>query len=180
MRWLKIPHDHGALLQLDEVIDLTLGTLGAKIAILSNSNVDTGRNSGFHIIWVNIAGFFSGKTTTEGPILIGFACNVSAIELAAILADDPQAGSDPTKTGPGSWYHPLLLIGVDAVEGAITPEQGATNVQAQSHFHKIMVKWTVPENNAFSMFAYNLDTGALTTGMAIKATIQFFGAWLRD
>lgn len=175
-----LAHDHGALLQVDERIDLALGTLGAKAAILGPSNVDGSRANGMFIIWTKLAGFFAGKTTTEGPIIFGVCGNISATVLAEILADDPQSSQVPTKTGAGSWYYPIILIGKDATEGDLMGRVGSTNVQATSRFEKINVRWAIPEAQEFAIFAYNLDSSALSTGTTFQATMQIFGAWLRD
>lgn len=174
-----MPHDHGATLQFDDSITLTLSTLANRTAILAASNIDSGRDNGFYLIWTKIAGFFRLKTATEGPVIFGICANLSATELTAILTDDPQNSQEPTETGPGSWYQVISLIGLDALEGDINAKQGATNVQAESQFTKYPVKWTIPEDQDFSIFAYNIGA-ALTTGMIINVQMQNFGAWLRD
>ncbi len=175
-----MPHDHGAVLQVDEVVNLALSTLGAKAAILSSLNLDSSREQGMHCIWCKLAGFFAGKTATEGPILFGLCANLTAGELAAILADDPQNRSVVTSTGPGAWYLPISMIGLDALEGDALAGQGDENVQGTSRVTKYMVKWTIPEGKDLSVFAYNLGSGALTTGMTFNLFATWFGAWLRD
>ncbi len=177
---IVLPHDHGAVLQFEPKNSLTLSTLGASTVILQPTIIDASRKQGFHLIWVKIVGFFSGKTVAEGPILFGICANLNAAELAAILFDDVQDRSGVTKTGPGSWYKVLLSIGVDATEGDITGKVGSTEIQHTSIPDKIPVKWTIPEGEEFSVFALNLDGSALTTGTVIATSLEFFGAWLRD
>ncbi len=175
-----MPHDHGAILQFDELVTLTLGTLGANTSILANTKIDGSRDQGFHLIWVKIAGFARGKTSGEGPVLVGICCNLDAATLAAILTDDIQSSTAPTSTGPGSWYYPIVSLGLDLVEGNIHGDMGGVQVQNTSPMRKIPVKWTIPEGSTFNTFAHNLTSGALTTGTLIGFTMQYFGAWLRD
>ncbi len=175
-----MPHDHGPVLQFEVDTEIDLTTLGAAAAIFDTTKIDGSRAQGFYLIWVKIAGFFSGKTATEGPIIYGIACNLDATKLKAILEDDLQNRQDPTSTGPGSWYLPICEIGVDAVEGNINGDVSSTNVQATSEYKKYAVKWTIPEGDNFSQWAFNKGSGALTTGMKINASMQFFGSWLRD
>lgn len=170
---------HKPVFGLSSVV-LALGTLGANISILSATKIDASRENGMYVIFVKMAGHFAGKTNTEGPIMFGICANLDAAELAAILGDDPQDSQKPTDTGRGSWYYPISLIGIDALEGDIMAKQGDTNVQAESAFESIRVKWAVPEGQNLSLFAHNFDTSALTTGMTARAIIQTYGAWLRD
>ncbi len=167
------------MLQFQTNAVITLGTLGQNVAIFGPSKIDASRLQGMYVIWTKIAGYLAGKTTTEGPIIFGISCNLTVAELADILTDDPQSAQEVTKTGPGSWYMPIMLFGEDEVEGDINGGQGATNVQAQSKFTKYNVGWTVPEGNTMDFFAFNIGS-ALTTGATIKLASQVFGAWLRD
>ncbi len=176
-----MPHNHSnAVLQYDEQKTITLGTLATKTAIQASTIVDSNRENGFWLKWVKIAGYLSGKTATEGPITYGIACNLTAAELTDILNDDPQNSQVVTKTGKGSWYRPITLFGVDETEGDVNGGQGSTNVQAQSRYSKYNVNWVIPEGSGFFHFAFNHDSGTLTTGALIKVSTQFFGAWLRD
>ncbi len=175
-----MPHDHGASLQFGTISTLSLGTLGASTALLKAFKVDATRLNGWYEIWCKLAGNFAGKTSTEGPLLLGICANMNAAELKAILEDDPQNSQTPTKTGPGSWYYPIIWIGLDATEGDINGEGQSSEIQATSKFTKYPVKWAIPEGQDFSLFVYNADSGALTTGTVITFAVQHFGAWLRD
>ncbi len=174
-----MPHDHGAVLQFEPKMSLTLGALGASTALLQASIIDASRKQGFHLIYTKIAGFLRSKTTAEGPILFGICCNLNAAELAAIIFDDVQDRSSVTKTGPGSWYKVISQIGVDATEGEINGNQNQ-DAQIISPMTKYKVKWTIPEGEEFSYFVLNLDGSALTTGGVIQLSAEYFGAWLRD
>ncbi len=169
-------HDHGAVLQFEVNLELDLLTLASKTAIKTASIIDGARLQGFHLIWAKIARYLSGKTSTEGPIQFGMLANLSIGNLKAILEDDIQSRQGVTKTGPGSWYQPITLFGVDETEGDINGTQGATNVQAQSRFTKYPVKWTIPEGDNFGFYAFNHDGSALTTGAKIILSAQYFGA----
>ncbi len=173
-------HDHGAVLQFDGQKILTIGALAGQKAVIQPSLIDSSRLQGFHLIWVKLTGFYDGKTVTEGPVMIGLSCNLTADELEAILEDDIQSRSDPTATGPGSWYYPIIVVDIDADEGDIWSGSGNENALRSSLFKKVMVRWTIPEGKAFGFFAYNLEAGTLTTGMTVTFDTQYFGAWLRD
>ncbi len=175
-----MPHDHGAVLQFDDETSLALTTLASVTAKFAATIIDAARLQGFYLIWVKYAGVIRGKTTTEGPLIFGLCANLSPSELAAILTDDTQDRSAPTKTGPGSWYYPLSLIGLDVTEGDLSGRIGSTEIQGIVPFSKIPVRWTVPEGDSLNWFVYNVGSGALTTGASIALTYQLFGAWLRD
>ncbi len=175
-----MPHDHGPVLQYNKDSTITLLTLAANTAILGPDKIDSSRLQGFHLIWVKIAGFFAGKTTADGPVMYGICCNLTASELTDILNDDPQSAQVVTKTGPGSWYMPITLIGLDSTEGDINGDGQSTEIQGTSKFTKYPVNWTIPEGNNFNTFAFNQEGGALATGMTIQTSVQAFGAWLRD
>ncbi len=171
--------NHGAVLQYQRSSLITAGTLGLDTVALGGSIIDASRLQGFHLIWIKLAGFFAGKTTTEGPLIYGICANLTAAELAAILVEDIQSRSDPVAKGPGSWYRILSLIGLDATEGAVPHNQASTEVQSVVPFEKIMVKWTIPEGEQFNFFLFN-QGAALTTGMTLRQSCEYFGAWLRD
>lgn len=174
-----MPHDHGPVLQYDAKRLLTVGALAGQDAVIQPTKIDASRDQGFRLIWVKLAGFFRAKTAAEGPITLGLCCNLEAAQLEDILNDDVQGRSDVTKTGPGSWYVPLTQIGLDAVEGDIWG-QSLSNTQQVSIWKKIPVNWTIPEGQFFGVYMFNDTTGALTTGMLVELSLQYFGVWLRD
>ncbi len=174
-----MPHDHGPVLQFDENLNLTLSTLGSGVAIVSNTIIDASRRQGFYLIYCNLAGFMRGKTTAEGPVSWGLCANLTALELEAILEDDIQNSQVVTATGPGSWYLPISQFGLDSTEAQVHGNQNQ-DAQILSPYIRYPVKWTIPEGSNFSIWAYNHFGSALTTGMIISLSMQFFGSWLRD
>ncbi len=167
-------------MQVDEIVSLPLGTLGAKAAILGVTNIDGSRLQGWFQVMCNIAGFFRGKTTTEGPIIFGICANMSATQLAALIATDPQGSTSDTNLIKAFWYRFISIIGLDSTEGDLLARGQSTEIQGTSRFESFKVRWAIPEGNNFSIFAYNLGSGALTTGTVFEITLQNFGSWLRD
>ncbi len=175
-----MPHGHRKEFQIDETVLLTLSTLGSKTAIVVDTNIDSSRAQGFYILYTLLAGFFAGKTTAEGPITIGLCANLNAADLTAIMIEDRQRQESPSERGPGSWVRPIVLVGLDALEGEINGAQGDENVQGTSRYMLHKVNWTIPEGDAYSLFAFNHMGSALTTGMTVTASMINNGRWLRD
>ncbi len=165
------------VMQYDENVTLALGALGALDAIDQSSKVDTGRGNGFRVIRARLAAMLEAKTATEGPIVWGIGMNVNAADLEAMFEADPSSSATRILGPQRSYIMPLGIIGKPATEGALTGKGGETNI---GQFVEITPNWSVPEGQNLNYWAYNMDSGALTTGTLIRIFAQLYGVWLRD
>ncbi len=120
-----------------------------------------------------------GKTTDEGPIIIGVACNTVASQVELIMENDPQAPSSTDERGKGNYVKALHMIGKDELKIPI-----ATDGDDRSWLPMTVSYgkngWSIPEDQALSYWAYNMDDAALTTGTTMEIFAEHFGVWLRD
>ncbi len=161
----------------DEDFVLPLGTLGAGVVISQQTKIDASRLNGFRVAMIRMSAMLSGKTTAEGPIAWGIACNMDAAEIEAAIEADPQDRTKSDAKGEGQWLKHLGLIGLGATELGLT---GAGALVNKADPIDIKINWSVIEGENFVMWARNMDTSALTTGTLLTAFIETFGVWLRD
>ncbi len=117
-----------------------------------------------------------GKTSTEGPIILGCCANIpTAAELGTLLANDPQGiSSDDARAK--NWFVKFLAI----VGRAVTAFPTAAGLEPW-HFTVSYGKngWSIPEGSQWQLFAFNMGS-ALTTGAVFLYAAEHFGIWLRD
>ncbi len=153
-------------------VTITLGTLGSKTVIHGTSKIDSARTNGFRVMKGDYWMDYIGKTATEGPIVLGYNIGLSTAEVAEAIVDDPQSSTADKNAGETMrpvWplelvplTHATIGVGVSALKGTFNP------------------KWSVPEGQSSNWFAFNMDGGALTTGMSVRIFCKWFGVWLRD
>ncbi len=163
--------------QFDNNGVLTLGTLGSLVAIQAAGKNDGSRNMGFRYTKSTVWFTMQGGTTNEGPIMIGVACNCSAAELEAAMENDAQDQNDPPNRSGGMFIKPLFIIGEDELKIPLDSAPGPDKMFTFSYGKN---GWSVQEKEQWTVWAYNMDSGALTTGTVIKFFAEHFGVWLRD
>ncbi len=153
---------------------LALGTLAASAVGVQPTRVDATRTQGWRTAMLRIVATLAGKTTAEGPILWGIACNLDATQINAVLIGDPQNATEDDDHGAGQWLKILGLIDLAATEGPLTgPSEIAQPID-------IKVNWSTIEGEAVVVWARNNGGSPLTTGGLITFSIENFGVWLRD
>ncbi len=163
--------------EFDSDTSLTLSTLGAAAAIVTNSRIDGSRRQGFRLVKSKINVTVSGKTTAEGPISYGVMCNIdNAADLAAILVADPQGKTAKTERVDGQFVKLLGTIGL--VPTTIPSSDMGIGVSHEFTYGKN--GWSIPEGRALSYWAFNQDGSALSAGTIIQFTAEHFGVWLND
>ncbi len=151
---------------------LTLSTLAAATALLGGTKIDASRLQGCKIIDIFGAFTWHSKTTTEGPVYYGFTNGMSITEIAAVFAADPQSQDDPT--GDDSMRR-IIVVGSMEKDLSIQPDDN-------SLWRKIMwpKSWEIREGETFDIFAFNRDSGALTTGTELRFDGMFNTEWRQD
>ncbi len=158
---------------IQDEVQITVGTLGAGVAISGQSKIDGGRLQGARIKKIKYAMTYSGKTDNEGPIVFGLAVGLTNTEIALAMNADPQGISDDTEVDRGNLKcFPLEFIPKDGIESAVS----AGNVM----FVEIE-DWPfkeIPEGTTLQWFIFS-DT-ALTSGMIVDVRAVEVTDWLRD
>ncbi len=166
-----------SLVQLfDTELSLALAALASKDVILQNGKIDGSRSQGFRIVNTKIWMEMEGKTVDEGPIQLGISCNAGAAEVEALMEADPQAPSDDDSRGIGVFVKTLFQVGKK--ELTIPAAASGRHLMAEISYGKN--GWSIPEDQPWSVWAFNAGTGALTTGTVFRIFAEHFGVWLRD
>ncbi len=171
-------HPHSNLVQLfDEDNNITLGALAGAAAIFGASKIDAGREQGFRIMKSRLFISMTGKTATEGPILLGVCANIpTAADLAGLLALNPQDISDNPERADNWFVKMLDQIGLETVSYPNNPMVLKTPSYSISYGRN---GWSIPEGSALNYFAFNAGA-SLTTGTVFLIAAEHFGVWLRD
>ncbi len=161
------------VLQADQRIDQAIGSLAAATAILLGTKIDANREQGMKVFRAKLGLYYRAKTADEGPIVWGIACNVAdAAALAGILTDDEQSGFGDAKQGGMEWWKVLGMIPRLATESPLD--------KPDSVFVDVKINWVIPEGSKMNVFAFNMDSTALTTGTLLDYYLDWSGVWLRD
>ncbi len=152
---------------------ITLSTLAAKVALISGTQVDSSRSQGIRIkdMWLNVG--WKGKTTQEGPIAYGIGRNLGSVALLkAALEADPQGKADSTELQNALLdVMQLGTIGFDSISSG----------DEQTFMRKIRFPWKmIAEGSDLQVWAFNRDSGALTTGGNISFDFIINQEWLND
>ncbi len=162
--------------QFDQDFNLALGALAANDATLINGRIDGAREQGFRLVTTDLQIQLTGKTTAEGPIVYGVCCNMNAAEVEAAIEADPQISTADDARGKGTYIKILGMLGL--LQTAF-PQSG-DNTERRHHISYGKNGWSIPEGQAWSVWAYNQGSGALTSGTTMLMAAEHFGVWLRD
>ncbi len=155
---------------------ITLGALstisaikqGAPLAITEDFRMLKGR-----LYWELEAGTF---VAGDGPILLGI-CNdeLSAVEIAEAINADGPLGPDDAVGGEQA-ERAVFLLEQDPI--VFTEELGADREGFQQGVVDVTQRWTYYNNSGWSLFAYNMGSGGLTTGGLIRLNATYYGVWV--
>ncbi len=175
----SMPHGHGIKQQTLVVNAAALSTLAGRSALELNSSL-AGIKSTFLLIRFRYMVQLIGRTLTDdGPIALLIAPgDASAVEIAtAVLEQNDVGPEDLTKTMQENLvqaYYSNTLVPIpysgDGTEGVLSTgwrKFGGRGIPAR-------------EDQGFTLHAFNLGSGALTTGVVLNGLCQVQGVWLRD
>ncbi len=151
---------------------ITLGTLAANTSIISQSNIDSGRESGFRLLKTEYHIEVGGKTDNEGPIIVGLSHNLSVAEIKGTFEADPASHpgiARPENEAALRPVWPLFSAAVFIANNANSP-----------YWRTFKPLWSSPEGSSMNWFAHNSDSSALTTGAKVFINAKHFGVWLND
>ncbi len=162
-----------------EDVTITLGTLAALDLIAATSGVlDGATEQGFRVFDGSFAADLDGKTTAEGPVVVGLSLNLSGSNIESIMEAKPGSKFEVINTFPGSWIRPLWMLHRSATAGMLSLDGNARAIGTFMHIPKI--QWSIPEGEFATWWAYNLFGSALTTGTTIRIFGSYYGVWLND
>ncbi len=147
----------------------SLGTLALETAILAPTKIDAARLQGCIPRDIISHSSFAGKTTNEGPLVIGLSNGLSIAEIAEYFTADPQRFDDPGATEQSQ--RPILVTG-------FVGRHETVSLETVMRFMK-WPGWHVKESTTIDFFVYNMGA-ALTTGTLVNHVINIRGDWLND
>lgn len=152
----------------DVVIDV--GALASKDAISVDSKIDSSRLNGFRVMKTEYWISYEGKTTAQGPIMVGYSPTLTAQQVENGIEADPQVSSAVDETAKSKApIFPLEMIGAEGTAKVEDSFKGSFNP-----------RWSTPEGVSAIWWAYNMDAAVLTTGLLIHIFAKHYGVWLRD
>ncbi len=174
-----MPHGHGLVQNQLTMDTIALGTLGARAALIINSQFSTPTGT-FLMKRIRYFAQLEGRTAIDdGPILIGCANgDATATEIAeAMNSRNVNGPSDITNVldQDQTW-----VVYQNTVRPFETTGE-ATRGQVAAHWTKFAKKG-IPalEGSGMVIFAYNSGSGALSTGSTVNGIAQIQGVWLGD
>ncbi len=157
--------------QVQYLIDaITLGTLANNTAIIGNTNVDASREQGVRLKQLKAAYLLTGQTGDEGPIIYGWAVELTAVEIAEAILADPQDSEDTAARDKANRkVFPMGMFGV------------STQIEMNQPLREVKFPWKeIIEGATLKWFVFNASGSTLTTGAIahlFAATVQ---EWSRD
>ncbi len=161
----------------DDLIIVTPGALATKSAVSTTSKIDSAHDQGVKIKKCFAKMEFRAKTVNEGPLIVGYcADNLTNAEIAEFFTADPQRFEDAGQSDPANRkVMPLWVIPHIATASAPVPQTDSLYLnEVRSPGFEVI------EGSLIKWFAYNADTGTLTTGILIVIVAQWLVEWLRD
>lgn len=159
---------------------LALGALaGDDVAVEPSAQIELTNEQGFRVQKLRWAGYYSGKTTSQGGIAWGIACNfedaTAAAQIETILEAQPGSAQAADGRQTDSWW--IKTMGVIPFIGTDGMLDGGTDGMIMLDCD---VNWSVPEGSSMFLWAHNMSGSGLTTGTVIDLYAEIYGVWLRD
>ncbi len=153
---------------------MALSTLAAKVALIGGTIIDGSREQGVRIkdMWLHVG--WKGKTVDEGPIVYGIGKDLTSVALLkAYLEADPQGIDDVAELQKLAAMKVMVLGNINFA---------STDSKEQFEgMRKIKFPWKdIDEGSDLQVWAFNRDSGALTTGTSLDFEFVINGEWLHD
>lgn len=152
----------------------TLGALVAHTIQAVAGEIDSSREHGVFLMQSKIWIHYQGKTSNEGPILVGMAINTTGAEVQAWILADPQDKNDKAEMEKArrSWIMPLALL----------PREGTGTPSASGIVKPIVInpQWVIPEGSDMIYWSFNSSGSNLTTGASVNFVAHHLQRWLND
>lgn len=149
-----------------EINALTLGALAAEdVAVVAGPTID----EDFRIMKTEVFVAYQNPTQNEGAVVFGIAQGaLTATEIEECLEAEPTDENDvPAVEQAMRAVFPLGIL-VMATDGG----------RIIDHIDRKLT-WTFKNAEGWQWFAYNLDSGALTTGGSLRILAKHYGVWVR-
>ncbi len=161
----------GVIFRQENVI--SLGTLAGSSAV--KQTAPPAMTDSFRLIKTEGQATLEGGTqvTGDGPIVIGIASDdLSTGEIEEAIGVAPGIPlSRGDVVGSDRAMRPVWLL------GTIPFTDGNGGKEIKISWSKT-IRWTFSDETAFTLFAFNLGSGALTTGGLVRFLHTAFGVWV--
>ncbi len=159
-----------------------IAALAADTALILNTSFSTGLTQSFLVKQLQY-NFQAAGLTAGDSFVIGLANGTATIgeieDALRLLVNDPDDASSPGIAAQKNiiWWETLMVVGVP---GAFTGSAGVS----ESHNETISIGGgkgiPAKEGTGVSIFVYNAQTIAITTGAVVDGLITLKGVWLND
>ncbi len=149
-----------------------IGTLADVTAIVLNTKIDASREQGVKIRQLKASMSYNGKTASEGPLIVGVAVELTAVEIAEAMNADPQRWDDTDAKDKGNRkVFPIWTI----------PAGVLTGDDRNQKLEEINIPWKIiPEGSTLKWFVFNASGSTLTTGTIVHVHAAAVTEWLND
>ncbi len=169
-----MPHDHDEFWVHDEGTS-NLSTLGQQTVLLESTKLDGSRTQGTRLLAVRGLIALSGKTSGDGPLIVGFSMGLSITQVKEWVENDPQRKSAAVEMEIASrraW--PVVHFPSGVTTSSTTPSP------PDSMYQRYFVpSWNIFESDNLQLFTYNYG-GALNTGSIVRWALSFKLRWIID
>ncbi len=151
----------------------TLGTLGAGAASIENTRVDANRLNGCTIRKARMGISMRGKTTDQGPLMIGMSAGLTAAQIGEWFVADPQHRKDEQALEE-SQRKVMVVAHMDK------ETTNLVNLDFLGRLRSFKFPWEIIEGEVLNTMVLNADSAGLTTGTIIDIWTELLGDWLDD
>lgn len=151
---------------LYDKVRLTLSTLASGTVIAAASGITLSED--FRILKAEILGSTKGMTADEGGVVIGLADGeLSDAEVAECLNSRPGDRNDNLANEQA--MRPVFPFDI------VFENQAGGDLMVKE---EIKPRWTFSNADGWQWFAFNIGSGALTTGTVIDLFVKIYGVWV--
>ncbi len=150
---------------------IALSTLANNAAIIANTKADATRDQGVRFKEFKAAYTITGLTAGEGPLIYGWATELTATEIAEAISADPQGVDDTDASDKAN--RKVFPVGVFGMANTSTNEQ--------TFYRNVRYPFKeLPEGSTLKFFVFNASGATLTTGAVASVTAVVVQEWMRD
>ncbi len=156
---------------------VSVGALADNGVVSASIAIDASRTQGVRLRQFKAAFDWFGKTTDQGPLLVGLSTDLSTTEISECLQADPQHINDvPSTEEANRKVFPLFIVGAESTAGNYPGHSDEASSLIDMNF-----PWReITEGQGIQFWVQNLSGGTLTTGMTLFMIWTAVQDWLKD
>ncbi len=153
-----------------QVNSFTVGAIAANTAQISTTKIDATRLQGSVPRDIDFQLDYTGKTTGDGPLIVGLCSGLAIAEIAEFFSADPQRMKDPSEAEESQ--RAIMVLGVLG--------RHRTAALETPWLSRKWPGWWVREGVDLNAFVMNVDGSGFTSGTLVSLTTHIRGDWLND